>query len=256
MWRRSLAIVRHDLRILKRDPAFLIIMIAMPLVMMLFLKNTFRLALRATGYPNATGAEQVVPGGIVMFSTFLMGNLAFSVFREHGYGTWERLRASPASTPELLAGKAVVPLMTLAVQSIVLFVFGVTVFGMKVPGSMLGILFVAIAHWLCLTAVGLFLLAICRSIQQVNAAANVGAMVLAGLGGAFTPLSGLPSWARHIAPATPHYWAMRGFRAMILDGKGVSAVFPSIAVLLTITIALTIFTRFRFKADERKLSWA
>jgi ABC-2 type transport system permease protein len=243
---RSLAIVRHDLRILKRDPAFLVIMIVMPLVMMMFLKSTFRLSLRAAGYANATGAEQIVPGGIVMFSTF----------REHGYATWDRLRASPASTSELLLGKSVVPLLTLAVQSIVLFLFGITVFGLKVNGSMLGIVMVAVAHWICLTAIGLFLLAICRTIQQVNAAANVGAMFLSGLGGAFTPLSGLPGWARRIAPGTPHYWAMRGFRSMVLDGGGVSAALLPTAVLLGVSVLLGGFTRLRFRVDEPKLSWA
>ncbi len=253
---RSLAIVRHDLRILKRDPAFLAIMILMPLVMMMFLKSTFRLTLRAAGYANATGAEQIVPGGIVMFSTFLMGNLAFSVFREHGYGTWDRLRASPTSTSELLLGKSIVPLLTLAVQSIVLFGFGVTVFGLKIRGSMVGVVMVAVAHWICLTAIGLFLLAICRTIQQVNAAANVGAMFLSGLGGAFTPLSGLPGWARRIAPGTPHYWAMRGFRSMILDGRGASAALLPVGVLLGISIVLAAFTRLRFRVDEPKLSWA
>jgi ABC-2 type transport system permease protein len=256
VYRRSLAIIAHDLRVLKRDPAFIVIMIVMPLIMMVFLKGTFRLSLRASGYPNATGAEQIVPGGIVMFSTFMMGNLAFAVFREHGYGTWDRLRASPASTLELLLGKSVVPLLTLALQSVVLFVFGLTVFGLRIPGSWPALLLVAVSHWLCLTAVGLFLLTICRTIQQVNAASNVGAMVLSGLGGAFTPLSGLPTWARHIAPATPHYWAMRGFRSVILGSGGFgTALLPS-GVLLGVAVALTIFTRFRFNADDKKLSWA
>ncbi len=256
MWHRSRAVVRHDLRILKRDPAFLVIMIVMPLVMMVFLKNTFRLSLIASGFPDATGAEQVVPGGVVMFSSFLMGNLAFSVFREHGYGTWDRLRASPASTVELLLGKSVVPLLTLAVQTVVLFAFGVLFFDLHVRGSWLGLVLVAGSHWICLTAIGLVLLAVCRTIQQVNAAANIGAMVLAGLGGAFTPLNGLPGWARHLAPATPHYWAMRGFRSVILDGEGVGAALPSVAVLLGASIVLVLITRYRFNADERKLSWA
>ena len=82
MFSRTWAIARHDLRVLRRDPAFLVIMIAMPLVMMLFFKNTFKVSLRAAGYTQATGVEQAVPGGVVMFSSFLMGNMAFSVFRQ------------------------------------------------------------------------------------------------------------------------------------------------------------------------------
>lgn len=256
MFRRSGAIVRHDLRILRRDPVFLVIMIGMPLVMMVFFRDTYRLSLQAAGYAGATGAEQAVPGGIVMFSTFLVGNVAFSVFREHGYGTWDRLRASPASTAELIAGKSVVPLLSIAVQTIVLFAVGLVAFDLRVSGSMAGVALVAVAHWLCLVAIGLFLLAVCRTIQQVNAASNLGAMVLAGFGGAFTPIESLPSWARHVAPATPHYWAMRGFRRTILDGDGIASTLPSLAVLLSLTVAFVALAARRFNADERKLSWA
>ncbi len=253
---RIWSIGRHDLRVLRRDPAFLVIMIAMPLVMMLFFKNTFRLSLRAAGYAQASGVEQAVPGGVVMFSSFLMGNMAFSVFREHGYGTWDRLRASRASTGELLAGKCIVPIATLAVQTIVLFLAGAAFFGLRVRGSLAGLFLVSVAYWCCLTAIGLVLLAICRTIQQVNAAANVGGMVLSGLGGAFTPISDLPGWARTIAPGTPHYWAMRGYRSILLDNASIGAVLLPSMVLLVVSALLAGFAVYRFDAGDRKLSFA
>src|SRR5437868_9051419 len=55
--------------------------------------------------------------------------------------------------------------------------------------------------------------------SQLNAFSNLGAMVLAGVGGALAPTSALPSWARTLAPATPSYWAMRGFRQVILHPR-------------------------------------
>jgi ABC-2 type transport system permease protein len=249
-------IVRHDLRILRRDPAYVLIMIAMPLVMMLFLKDTFRLALREAGYTSANGAEQVVPGGVVMFSTMLMGDVAFRVFREHGWGTWDRLRASPISTSQLLVGKSVTSLLVLILQTIVLFAVGLLVLDLQVPGSWFGLIAVAASFWLCLVAIGFALLTLCRTVQQVNAISNVGAMMLSGIGGAFTPLSALPGWAQAISPATPHYWVMRGFRSVLLDGAGLGAVMLPCAVLLGITAILVLYVRLRFDADERKLSWA
>jgi ABC-2 type transport system permease protein len=103
---RIWAVTLQDLRMVKADPSFLIIMVLMPLVAMAFLKGAFAPAMAQLGVPNANGSEQVVPGTAVTFSFFLVGNVGFVIFREHGWHTWVRLRASPASTsdPDIAAG--------------------------------------------------------------------------------------------------------------------------------------------------------
>jgi len=109
---RIAAVVMNDLRILRRDPAFVVIFTLMPLAFMAFTKGAFAAGL-ALEYPGRgfNGAEQVVPGSAVVFSGFLVGNLGFAIFREHSWATWDRLRASQLSTVELMAGKPVdVPL--------------------------------------------------------------------------------------------------------------------------------------------------
>jgi ABC-2 type transport system permease protein len=255
-WRRSAAVVRQDLRILRSDPAFLVIMTVMPLVVMAFIKPAFRASLLVTGAQGANGAEQAVPGTSVMFSFFLVGNLGFGVFREHGWNTWERLRASEATPTEIMAGKVVVPLLSLLLQLTVLFGVGGLLFGLHVRGSLLGLVLVAVALAMCLVCMGALLLAVCRTVMQLNAATNLGTMVYAGLGGAITPLSVLPHWARSIAPATPSYWAMRGFRSVILTGQGVSSVGLPIAVLGGFGLGFAVLAGLRFRAEETKLSWA
>lgn len=242
-WRRILAVVRNDLRILRSDPVFLVIMIGMPLVVMAFIEPVF-------------SAEQVVPGMTVMFSLFLVGNLGFAVFREHGWNTWERLRASWASPAEVMLGKAVTPLACLALQLTVLFVLGGLLFGLTVRGPVVALVAVAAAYALCLLALGGVLLAVCRTVMQLNGITNLGAMLLAGLGGALAPIPELPGWARAIAPGTPSYWAMRGFRDVIVDGEGLAAVGLPVAVLLVSSVALAVVTLWRFRFEETKLSWA
>jgi ABC-2 type transport system permease protein len=241
--RRILAVVRNDLRILRSDPVFLVVMIGMPLVVMAFIEPVF-------------SAEQVVPGMTVMFSLFLVGNLGFAVFREHGWNTWERLRASWASPAEVMVGKAVTPLACLAIQLTVLFVAGGLLFGLTVRGPMIALVAIAAAYAVCLLALGGVLLAVCRTVMQLNAITNLGAMLLAGLGGALAPIPELPGWARAIAPATPSYWAMRGFRDVIVHGEGLSAVGLPVLVLLASAAALAGITLWRFRFEETKLSWA
>jgi ABC-2 type transport system permease protein len=255
-WRHSAAVARQDLRILRSDPAFLVVMTVMPLVVMAFIKPAFRASLLLNGVEGVNGAEQAVPGTSVMFSFFLLGNLGFGVFREHAWNTWERLRASPASTPEIMVGKVVVPLATLLVQLAVLFGVGGVLFGLHVRGSMIGMVLVIVALALCLVSLGALLLAVCRSVMQLNAATNIGTMVFAGLGGAITPLSVLPSWARTIAPITPSYWAMRGFRSLTLTDGDLGTVVLPIVVLLSFATGFALLAALRFRAEETKISWA
>lgn len=255
-WHRSWAVVRHDLRILRHDPVYLMIFITMPLLVMGFLTPVFRGTLVLSGIKDANGAEQAVPGISVMFAFFLVSNVGFGVFREHGWATWERVRASQASGAEVMAGKVVVPFLSLVLQLTVLFGIGGLLFSLRVRGSYFGIVVVAGALALALVGLGLMLLAVCRTVMQLTAVTNLAAVVFAGLGGAVAPVSSLPGWAAAIAPATPSYWAMRGFRSVIIDGQGVGAVALPTAVLLGFAVVFVGVAATRFRYEETKVSWA
>ena len=60
--RAAVAVTKVQLRILRNDPWFLVIMFGMPLVVMPLLKDTIGLSLVSSGFEGATGAELVVPG--------------------------------------------------------------------------------------------------------------------------------------------------------------------------------------------------
>lgn len=254
---RILAIARHDLRILRRDPVFVLIFTIMPLGFMAFTKGAFGAAM-SLHYTNQSvnGASQVVPGAAVLFSGFLVGNLGFAVFREHAWATWERLRASHLETWELMLGKSIAPILSLALQLTVMLGLGGLLFDLHIRGSVPAFLAVAAMLAIMEVALGFMLLAVCRSILQLNAATNLGAMLLGGIGGAVTPFSFLPLWAQHIAPATPTYWAMRGFRGVIIDGGGFSSIALPVAALAAFSVGFTIIAAIRFGVEESKLAWA
>ena len=256
-WRRIAAMARHDLRILRRDPVFLVIFTIMPLGFMAFTKGAFGAAM-SIRYPNSSvnGSAQVVPGAAVLFSGFLVGNLGFAVFREHGWATWERLRASHLETWELMLGKSVAPVLALALQLTVMLGLGGLLFDLHIRGSLLAFVLVAWMLAVMEVALGFMLLAVCRSVLQLNAATNLGAMMLSGIGGAVTPVYLLPLWAQRIAPATPTYWAMRGFKTVIIGGGDVASVALPIGVLAAFTVGFTVIAALRFGVEESKVSWA
>ena len=248
-----LTIARSQLLMLRNDPWFLVVMFAMPLAVMPLFATTMGLSLNASGFADADGAEQVVPGQTVLFGFFVANSAAFAVFREHGWKTWDRLRASAATSRQLLAGYALPWTFIHTVYQLALFAAGVAVLGLRFDGgSPVAVALVIVAYAACLNALMLLATATLRTVQQVGAVSNVGAMVLGGLGGALVPLEQLPGWARAVAPLTPPYWAMRGHRAVFLEAGGVVDVLGSVAVLLAAAAVFGGLAATRFRLDETK----
>lgn len=241
---RSLAIARHELRILGAEPMPVIVMTIMPLVLMALFKPVFE-----------TGAAQSVPGMTVLFAFFLVGQVGYVFFREHAWGTWERLRATDLRRGQIMAGKIVIPLAIFFAQFTILFTLGHVLFGLHIKGSVVALAAVGAALAVALTAFGLALVAACRSYMSLQTIVNIGALVFAGVGGALVPFALLPNWIREISPYTPGYWAMKGFTRAIEGPATPSALVAPIGVLLGWTALFLAFTAWKLRFEETKTGW-
>lgn len=252
----ALVVARREVRLLVQDPMPLILLLAVPLAILAFLKPVLFIALIIEGYPGTNGSEQAVPGAAATFSLLLAGLVGLSFFREHGWGIWDRLRASPATAGHILAGK-LLPLYGFAlVQAAWIFAVGFAVFGLRARGPVIALVVLTVAAAAAHLALGLLVVAFARTIQQVNALANLGAALLAGFGGAIVPAYLLPGWVRAVGPFTPTHWVMRGYRAVILDGRGLDGVWEPSLVLLLFAAALAVAALARLSVEEVKSFWA
>ena len=190
---RVVALWRHEGRLLRRQAPIFAGAVIMPLIVMVFLRPTFRVALAARGYPDATGAEQAVPGVAVMFSFFMVGLVALAFLREHGFGTWDRLRASSAAPWEVIVGKLGPLAVVAGLQQGLLFAVGVLGAGLEISGSAIALALVASALVASVLGMGVMFMALCSTQQQIALVQAVGTMVFAGLGGAFSPPSLTPN---------------------------------------------------------------
>ncbi len=254
--RHVAVIATHELRLARREPTALMVLIVFPIITTAFLKPAFRPALVETGHLHANGAEQVVPGQAAMSAFFLVSLVTFSFFAEHGWATWDRLRASSVTSLEIILGKAL-PFIALGiVQLVVLLGAGVAVFGLHINGDVLALVPLIVAFSVCLVLLGVCVTAVCRTAQQANAFAYLGMVLFGAIGGAFVPFNVLPAWARAIAPVTPTYWVMRGMRSVILDGAGGAATALPTAVLLAMTAGFGVVALGQLRFDESKIGWS
>ena len=259
--RRIFAIFRNDVSILRQDYSPLVVLIVMPLAIIAFAAPLYQHLLvdgqagrQVSG--QATGAELAIPGLAVMFAFFLVNAVGFSFFREFGWGTWDRLRVSPARSWEIVAGKMMAPLCLAIIQQTALFGLGGLLFSLRIQGSVLALIPVAFAVSLCALSLGIAAVAVCRTVQQISSFSYVSMIVLGGLGGALTPVALLPSWVQWLAPAAPSFWAIHAYRTVILEGGGLADVASDTLMLLGLSSILLVGAGFRFHLDERKRGWA
>lgn len=251
--RATLAVTRVQLRIIRSDPWFLVIMFAMPLVVMPLFRQVIGSSLVGAGYDGANGAELVVPGQMVLFGFFVGGSVGFSVYREHGWKTWDRLRSSSASPRSLLAGFAIPWILIHVLYSAAVLVVGGLLVGLRLNGgSGLAVVLMLIGYACCVVGLILLATATLRTVNQLNGLQNVGAMLFGGLGGALVPFEGLPGWAQAVAPFTPAYWAMEGHRAVFLEQGTVGDVLIPFGVLMAAAAVLGTLGVARFRVDETK----
>jgi ABC-2 type transport system permease protein len=249
LWRIA-AIAKQDLRILRRDPMAVVPLIVLPLVVMPFLRPAFKAAFHFAGLPKTTGAEQAVPGMAVTFGFFLVMNTCSIFFREHTWRTWDRLRASPAGTVEILLGKMVTPLVEFTLQFVLLFGLAGLLMGLHVRGSWLGLCAVGCAFAVFLVMTGIAVIGVCRTYMQANATVTAGALVMAGFAGALVPYALLPPWAQSISPLVPSYWAMQGYKHAIFGGQ---AVLLSILMLFVFSLVSAVVAAANFRFDDAKI---
>jgi ABC-2 type transport system permease protein len=253
--RRVGVILAHELRLARRDPVPILVLVVFPIITTAFLKPAFRPALIQGGDLHANGAEQVVPGQATVSAFFIVSLITFSFFSEFAWATFDRLRATPASSFEIVLGKAI-PRVGMAVgQFVVVLGAGLLFFQLHIQGDILALIPLVTMFSICLVLLGVAVTATCRTAQQANAFAYIGMVLFGAIGGALVPINVLPDWARTIAPATPTYWVMRGFRSVIVDGRGLSGVAAPVGVLLAMGLLFGLIAVGRLRFDETKVGW-
>lgn len=252
MLSRSLAILRKDVRLYLADAAPILLMVFMPLGFMAFMVPSSKAILRAQGFTGANGAEQALPGIMVMFAFFLLGIVGDQFFREHSWGTWNRARVA-ADTGEIMLGKLLPALVVLAGQLAVVFLTGTWLFDMRIEGAPLALVVILGAFALCLAAMLVALVAYCKTFMQFNVLNNLFVMVFAGLGGSFGPVTLMPEWVQSAARFTPSYWVIKGLQGVILAGDGLDAARDTAAMILVFATAFLALAAVRFRAAETKI---
>ena len=226
---RAAAMIRHNTILLLREPGPLASRLILPLIFLTLLHPLYQAA-----QGHSAGISQAVIATVVMFSLLALSIVGGSILTERVWHTWERIRATAVRPAELLAGKALPAMAVLLAQQVLIVGLGAAVFGLAVPSPAL--LALALFAWtLALLGMGAAIGVLARSFSELSIAYDLGGILLSSLGGALVPLAVMPAWVRHVAPASPGYWAVSALKAA-LGGDGAATVRAS-AMLAAFALA-------------------
>ena len=243
---RDVALIgRLETRLMFADPFPFLLLIAMPIILLSFLSKGF-----------VGGPAHTVPGLATIFGLFGMAIVGLAFFRDHGWNTWNRLRASPAGPAQVLIGKAMPLVVLLYVQQVVLLLLGRAFFDMPWHGSIAATALLIVAIVSVEASFGMLLVTICGTIDQLAVASYLGALVLAGFGGALAPLSRLPEWVNKVAPASPVYWMGKGFKVVIVGDGSFGDLLVSALVLVGFAACAAAIVVWRYRFDAQKTYFA
>jgi len=199
--------------------------------------------------------QVTVLGMAVLFVFLGAQTTALSIFKEKKQGSFRRLMAAPIHKPSLLGGKLLPGVILGLVQIAVIFVTGgffIQLLGLKpldLASDPLGLVVISLATVLCSASLGLFIVSIARTENQVSGLSTALLFAAGILSGSFIPLFLFPQGLENIARLLPQYWANQAFFGLVFRGQTLAQLWPDVLVLLAFTLAFFGIGLWRFKFD-------
>lgn len=161
-----------------------------------------------------SGYEISFPQSITWGIFGCVSAFAMSLVTERVFGTYLRLRASPVTRREILAGKGLACFLACALISVFLLALGWVVFGVRVLDPVK--LAVAIAaSSACFVGLMMFASVMGRTERAVAGSVWAILMPLAMLGGSMVPQIAMPRWMQTAGSVSPVKWMIRSFEGAI-----------------------------------------
>jgi ABC-2 type transport system permease protein len=242
--RRTVLVARRVVRQLLRNPRFLVLSVAAPLVIVYLLKIFFD-----TLPETFDVARYAVPVAafLVHFLAFLL--CAISLVQERTMGTMERMFVNGFRRTEIIAGYVLGFLGLATFQAVAGLAEAIWLFELDYDGETLGMLFVVV--WLlAIASVMLGIFTFARHEGQDFPFVPPIILPSVFLSGLLVDVDELPRWADWLGHAFPLFWANDVIQDVIESGWTFEDVQGSLAVLVAYSVALLVLASLTLREVE------
>lgn len=195
-------------------------------------------------------ASRLVGGYAIMFLLFAVSAGASHMFEERATGVFARVLSSPVTPGHILCSRFVWGVLLGLVQILALFIAGNFFFGLQLGQHLVPLVVVAVAAAAACSSFGMFIAAISPSAEAARGLSTFVVITMSALGGAWFPVSFMPSYIQTISKGTIVYWSVEGFTDVLWAGRGLIEVMPKVGILCGIAAVVLAFSIWRFNRSR------
>jgi ABC-2 type transport system permease protein len=194
----------------------------------------------------------IVPGILVILVTLIGAYVtALNIVREKEIGTIEQINVSPIPKWQFLIGK-MIPFWILGMAEFLLGLFLMKiVFGISVQGSLPVLVSVTSIYLLVMLGLGFFISSVSANQLQAMFIVFFLFIVFVLLSGLFTPIEGMPLWAKYINYTNPMSHYMEVIKLIILKGSGIDEIKMQISVLSGMAVVINAAALFFYRETKK-----
>jgi ABC-2 type transport system permease protein len=227
----SARLVLHQLRFEQlsfwrtREAAFFIF--AFPILLLLLLGSVY------DGEIEGHAAADWLLVGMLGYgaANTAFGGLAITLVLRREYAQLKRIRGTPLPAAVYLACVVLSSLLVFALQSIVLYAIGVTLFDAEVPDRPVSLLLALLLGAAGFTGLGLALAGLIRSAEGVSPVVNFIVLPMSFISGSFGPTSRYPDFIEDLANLLPLHHLIELLAAVALDSESIVNHWGAMAVV-------------------------
>jgi ABC-2 type transport system permease protein len=179
----------------------------------------------------------------VMFLLFSCSGAGGALLDEEESGTLGRLVGSRAGMGGVLAGKWLYIWLLGIGQLTIMFLWGQLVFGLPLSSHLPGFLIMTVCTAAAAAGFGLVLATVSRSRQQLAGISTIIILAMSAVGGSMFPRFLMSETMQKIGLVTFNAWALDGYLKVFWRELPLTALWPQVAVLLSLTIVFLVVAR-------------
>lgn len=252
--RQSWQVYVRNMRVLRRQPAYLGMSLIQPIIWLLLFGALFKAVADIPGF-HGTYIDFLTPGVVVMLAVFSAGWTGMGFVEDINGGVMDRMLATPVWRGALNAGTVAYGAFTVVIQTILIVLLAL-VLGADFRGGTAGVLvLIAVAALTAAifaslsNAVGL----LARQRETVIGAVTFVQLPLTFLSASLMQQSLLPGWIRTVAKFNPVNWAVVAARSAAMERTDWGVVAGRVGLLLALLLASALLAGRAFTTYQRSL---
>jgi ABC-2 type transport system permease protein len=252
--RQTMQVSLRSFRALLRQPAYLGITLAQPIIWLLLFGALFKAVTRIPGF-HGSYIDYLTPGIVVMLAVSSAGWSGMGFIEDINGGIMDRMLVSPVWRGALNAGIVFGMMVTVVIQT-ALIVLLALVLGAHYRGGVLGVLVMLVLAAL-LAAVFASLSngvgVIARQRESLIGAVSLVLLPLTFLSSALMQQSLVPHWIRSVATVNPVNWAVEAARSAAMQKTDWGVVAGRLGLLFVLALLAAWFATRAFRSYQRSV---